>query len=225
MGRRGPKPAWSTEEILDNAMALIVSDSLEALTLSALARRLGTSPSALYRYYDNKEALLVALQLQAIAAYEAELRRALADAAPLLAARTPDVAVLQRILIVFGHYLEHAVQRPAHHRLIDAFVSAPYAVLSDEHARAVDAQLSGVLELCCGVLMDAASQGVLSPGDPLQRTYVLWTALHGLDHFRKCDRIQPSRLQVAAVAQALFRSVLLGFGAPAPFLDQALASR
>ncbi len=223
MGRRGPKPGWSTDDILDSAMELVAKLGLDALTVSSLARKLGTSPSAMYRYYDSKEALMVGLQVRAIAAYEAELREALDNELLRLAALAPDVAAISRILIVFGRYLDHAVEQPARHRLIDAFVSAPYAVLSDDLARVIDVQLGGVLEVCCGVLVAAEKQGVLTPGDPLQRTYVLWTALHGLDHFRKRDRIQPHQLRVPAIAEALFRSVLLGFGAPAATVDEAFS--
>ena len=50
---------------------------------------------------------------------------------------------------------------------------------------------------------------------------MIWAGLHGLEHFRKRDRILPERLQVKTVEQAMMRSLLLGFGASEEALDAA----
>jgi hypothetical protein len=51
---------------------------------------------------------------------------------------------------------------------------------------------------------------------------VLWAALHGLDHFRKRDRIQPVELRVAALELELYRGLLLGWGADRTAVDDTI---
>ncbi len=55
---RGPKPATSREDVVQAAISLADGDGLSALTMHAVAARLGFTPMALYRYFPNKEALV-----------------------------------------------------------------------------------------------------------------------------------------------------------------------
>lgn len=48
------------DRILDEALALLTEKGFPALTMRALARRLGTDPMALYHYFPDKSALLAA---------------------------------------------------------------------------------------------------------------------------------------------------------------------
>lgn len=55
---RGIKPATSREDIVEAAISLADGDGLAALTMHAVAERLGFTTMALYRYFPNKEALM-----------------------------------------------------------------------------------------------------------------------------------------------------------------------
>ncbi len=68
-----------TAEILAVAGAHVARDGAAALSLRSIARDLGMAPSALYRYFDGRDALLSALILAAYEALAAEAERA-ADA-------------------------------------------------------------------------------------------------------------------------------------------------
>jgi len=59
--RRGPKPRLSADEIVDRALAIADSDSVDAVSLRRLAAELNVSHMALYRYFDAKEDLLEAM--------------------------------------------------------------------------------------------------------------------------------------------------------------------
>lgn len=48
----------TTEQIVDAALALLMTDGLEAVTMRKVAGRLGVSPMPLYDHLGNKEALL-----------------------------------------------------------------------------------------------------------------------------------------------------------------------
>ena len=225
MGKRGPKPQLSVDTLFDTAMDLVASDGLAALSMSALSRRLGTSVSGLYRYVESKESVVAELQARAIDGYRATLVATLEEVDRGLAHGELErpAAGLYRVLAVFGFYARHASEHAAAHSLIDASISSPVPVLSDDQARAINVLLGDVMAICTRVLGEAEEVGAIEPGDNLQRTHVLWAALHGLDHFRKRDRIQPPDLQVAALSMALMRTVLVGFGASSADLEPALA--
>ena len=55
---RGPKPALSREDVVQAAISIADGDGLGALTMQAVAERLGFTAMALYRYFPNKEALI-----------------------------------------------------------------------------------------------------------------------------------------------------------------------
>ncbi|GII98941.1 TetR family transcriptional regulator [Sediminihabitans luteus] len=56
--RRGPRPALSTEQITDAAIALADADGLAAVSMARVAESLGVTTMALYRYVANKDELL-----------------------------------------------------------------------------------------------------------------------------------------------------------------------
>ena len=55
---RGPKPTLRREDVVRAAISLADADGLAALTMYAVAERLGFTTMALYRYFPNKEALI-----------------------------------------------------------------------------------------------------------------------------------------------------------------------
>ena len=58
---RGPKPAVTTAAIVGAAMELADAQGLRAVTMQAVAGRLGLTTMALYRYFPSKEALCDAI--------------------------------------------------------------------------------------------------------------------------------------------------------------------
>lgn len=59
--RRGLRRQQTIEEILDVAVELMESDGVAALSLSAIARRLGMQPPSLYQYFPSRMAIYDAL--------------------------------------------------------------------------------------------------------------------------------------------------------------------
>jgi AcrR family transcriptional regulator len=55
---RGPKPALSREDVVQAAISVADAGDLAALTMHAVAAKLGYTPMALYRYFPNKDALV-----------------------------------------------------------------------------------------------------------------------------------------------------------------------
>jgi len=70
-----------TNEILAVAREHVAREGAAALSLRSVARGLGMAPSALYRYFDGRDALLSALILSSYESLATEAERAAADAA------------------------------------------------------------------------------------------------------------------------------------------------
>ena len=58
---RGPKPALSAEQVITAAMEIADEDGIGAVSMHAVAARLGFTPMALYRYFPSREALYDAI--------------------------------------------------------------------------------------------------------------------------------------------------------------------
>jgi len=56
--RRGPRPRHSVDDVVDAAIAIADADGLDAVTMRAVAERLGASPMSLYTYIPGKAELL-----------------------------------------------------------------------------------------------------------------------------------------------------------------------
>ncbi|WP_411082048.1 TetR/AcrR family transcriptional regulator [Streptomyces sp. cmx-18-6] len=57
-GARGPAPERSRHQITEAAVALADAEGLAAVSMRALAQRLGTGPASLYRYVGSRDELL-----------------------------------------------------------------------------------------------------------------------------------------------------------------------
>jgi AcrR family transcriptional regulator len=55
---KGPKPGLSLERIVEAAVAVAVAEGIEAVSMSRVAKELGSSPMSLYRYVAAKDELL-----------------------------------------------------------------------------------------------------------------------------------------------------------------------
>jgi AcrR family transcriptional regulator len=58
---RGPKPGLTPDDVVQAAMQIADEEGLAAVTMHAVAARLGFTTMALYRYFPNKEALFDAI--------------------------------------------------------------------------------------------------------------------------------------------------------------------
>ena len=56
--RRGPRPRHSVDDVVEAAIAIADADGLDAVTMRAVAERLGISPMSLYTYVPGKAELL-----------------------------------------------------------------------------------------------------------------------------------------------------------------------
>jgi AcrR family transcriptional regulator len=127
LGRRRPRVDGLTiERIVDEALALVDGEGLDALTVRGLAARFDTSSATLYRHVASRDELLVLLVDQVLG----EIR--LPD--PALDGRTKVVELsteFRRVLL-------------AHPNVVDALRAAP--LMGPNAVRCADAGLANLLE-------------------------------------------------------------------------------
>lgn len=165
--------------------------------MKSLATECEQSVGAVYRYFPGKQALLTGLQIRAIRALEAHVEIRIAGQRDLVA----------QIEVAAQSWSAFAESHPALFHLVDASLSDPNRVLSDDDASEVDAALATVLGRIVGLFDAAVERELLSPGDSVLRTHALWAAVHGAGHFRK-RRVEPTGEQVE---QELIRALLAGW--------------
>jgi len=219
--RRERRRAERYQEIVDAAMALVLSDGLSHLTIARLARSCDAAVGAIYRYFPGKADVIAALQLRAVAQLRHYFDQARRDAEPTCAAQPPAEAALRRLLVAPRAWAGFAAEHPALYSLADRSLSVPERLLNDAQAAAVDEAIKPILAAVVGLFDDAVAVGALSPGDAALRAHALWAALHGAGHFRKRDGRVHASLRAAEIQGALVSGLMLGWGASPSHLSAA----
>ncbi len=204
----------AAERILDTAEAILGAEGAAALTMQRLAKELGFTVGATYRYFESKEAIVAALQRRVFLGLSDDL-------AALLDASVCDPLV--RLAVVARIYATLARRRPLHAHLLSRLMGEPENVLDASHALpnmhlAIGIGAAGVREISA-----ARQAGALAPGDDAQRGLVLWASLVGIEQTRKLERWQVPGLRAGALADQLVRTLLIGWGASPEATDDAMA--
>lgn len=143
--------------LVQAALETIREKGVAALTLRGVGARLGVSRTALYRHFQDKDALLANV---ALAGFRL-LRDALAGTTDL-----NDMAVA---------YVDFAIANPSHYR-------AMFGTAVGEWCDYPELQTAG--NEAFGVLVDAIAQGQaarqIQPGDPIRFAQVTWSLVHGI---------------------------------------------
>ncbi|HEY0717584.1 MAG TPA: TetR/AcrR family transcriptional regulator [Streptosporangiaceae bacterium] len=226
--RRERQRQQTRAEIKDRAMGQVAGGGAGSVSLNAIARAMGMSPAALYRYFASRDALLAELVADACGSLADALRQA-ADGAPGPgAARLAAVAHAYRqwalahpnsYLLVFqtssGSGLDPDPERTvaAAQRSMDVFLS----VLDGPAAGHADLDLD---EAGAGAELAAQIRAwglrAQTPDLPTGRLYLgllTWTRLHGLislelGHHLAATGVDPALLYEAEVQSLLQRARL-----------------
>lgn len=137
-------------EITDTARRHLAEHGAAGLSVRAVTRDLGMAPSAVYRYFPNRDALLTALILEA---YEG-----VAEAATTAESRVPRTDLAGRWLAVFRAVRDWALRHPHEYALIYGSPVPGYVAPQDTAAPA-----AGVALLLARVAVDAATGPGLAP--------------------------------------------------------------
>jgi AcrR family transcriptional regulator len=174
-------------ELVRASIALIEEQGVEALTLRALAKRLGVTHAAPQHHFASKTDLLWAVAEEGFAELGAALERA---------AGRHDAA-LDKLKAAGVAYVAFATRHPSHFR-----------VMFGPHITRADPRAKRVSDVAYQVLLDAAAGAARAAGVPEQAETVAvaaWSLVHGLatlwlDGALRGGATTPAQLKAVAVA-------------------------
>jgi AcrR family transcriptional regulator len=140
----------TVEEIKAVARAQMAAEGTAAVTLRAIAREMGMTASALYRYFGSREQLVTALITDAY--------HALADAMQAAVDAVPAGGHRDRMLAAFRAFRSWALEHPTEFALI--FGSPIPGYVAPEETRPAGVRYTDLLSR---LLADAHADGALDP--------------------------------------------------------------
>lgn len=147
-------------EILDAARALYLAGGPRAVTMRAIAKRVGVTATALYRHFESKDALLQEVIDEGLRLFASYLYRALEG---------PDART--RLRLSGMAYLEFGLEHPAFYRTI---------FMSDQPRGARESQTSATFQFLMDRVDECIEAGILEPASPEDLAITIWAHTHGL---------------------------------------------
>ena len=154
-------------DLLDTALELIAREGPSAVSLRALARRLGVSHAAPANHFPDKAALFTAIAVEGFA----RLAEAIEDGVRQLGR---DATAGQRFRAAGRAYTGFALAHPAHFA-----VMWQRDLLHQDDPELVAAG-DTTFELLLGSVRDIQSEGWAAGRDPQAVAYLAWSVVHGL---------------------------------------------
>ena len=173
-------------DILTAARALLdETGNSEAVTLRAVARRVGITAPSIYGHFSNRQALLLALVQESFEELRGQLQAAASDADGV-GSRTSHADPVERLHAVCTAYLDFAAARPQHYRLMfGGLWTAAEAIGTSAVSRDQVAALGqGTLAVLITSMQACVTAGRSTSNDPHADAIALWLGLHGLAHQR-----------------------------------------
>ncbi len=164
------------ETLMSLAIEHIAAHGTEKLSLRALAREAGVSPTAPYRHFPTKRCLLAALATQGFVRLR-EQTRAVVDS---------DLSVDDRFIGMGLAYLEFALQNPVAYQLMFGSILGDFSQY--EMLRNASAACYEEVQRMLQQVID--DKGLTQNVDQLGG--VVWSGVHGMASLLLNDRLQPA---------------------------------
>ena len=205
--RREARKAQSRNRILDAARVIFFRDGFMNANLDEVAKRAGVAKGTLYRYFENKAELYVAVLATNGELFERKLREAGSDTS----LSAPD-----RIRRIARFYLEHWTQNRGYFQIFWALENQP---VIGELPEGVLEEVTRLWQSCLQILAEIVQIGIdersIEPCEPWEAANVLWTLGNGLI---QSEASPPHRrIRKRPLADAYVRAidlVLAGLAAP-----------
>ncbi|TJY59517.1 TetR/AcrR family transcriptional regulator [Sinimarinibacterium sp. CAU 1509] len=175
------------------ALDITIREGAEALTFRRLAELAGISHTLPYRYFDNKEALVVAIRVECTQHFERFVRER----------EQRCTQPLEKIRALAEAYVEYVKTFPGEYQMIFAMHSpAPDAYTDLLAAR------RSLFDHAVDVVQDAIDSGHLR-GDARAIAHLFWVSLHGLMTLHVAGQLVHG-MDLDALAQPLVEQILSG---------------
>ena len=155
------------EDFITIAMDFIAKEDTEKLTLKVLSDATGTSRSAIYKHFKNKDALIETIIENGFDKFDAETTQYL---------HNENKALIDKFYLTGKLYVEFAKRNPNLYRLL---FGKKYAHIREELLSIKDEDCSGFAALQ-KTIKDGQKQGILKKDDSYKQAIVIWATMHGI---------------------------------------------
>jgi len=173
--------------LVEAALVTIREEGVQALTLRSVGARLGVSRTALYRHFDDKQALLARVAAEGFKRFHEALATAVARASAKRANPMPAMAAA---------YMRFALSNPSHYQTMFSGVLTDWSRYPElvRHAE-------GAFNVLLDTIRGEQQQKRMAPGDPLDLAEITWALSHGLATLGLARQLRrtPGQLQDLAV--------------------------
>jgi TetR/AcrR family transcriptional regulator len=170
--RREQRKSEQRRRIQDSARDVFFRDGFVAANLDEVAEGAGVAKGTLYRYFDSKAELYVAVLSQDGQSFADKMRESV---------EAPDLAPPEMIRRLARFYFEHWRSHAQYFQIFWALENQP--VIGELPKGVVD-EVSRLWETCLSILAEVVERGVAEgffrPVDPWVVADILWTLSNGI---------------------------------------------
>ncbi len=169
--RREEKKALSRRRILESAREVFFRDGFMSANLDEVADKAGVAKGTLYRYFDSKAELYVAVLAHNGKIFEEKMRETL----------SPELSAPEQIRCTARFYFDHYVQNRDYFQIFWAIENQP---VIGELPKGVIEEVTKLWEQCVQIVAEIISDGIERGSfvrcDPWEVANLLWTIANGL---------------------------------------------
>lgn len=191
--------------LVEAAVKLIAERGVEGFSLREAGRIIGVSPTAAYRHFADKSALLGAVASDGFSRMAGAMERGMARIAGT--AGTPACAVA-RLAAVGDAYLDFALRHPSHFRVM----FGPW-LRDTECLPGVGPSGRDPFQILVEALDGLVAAGVISEASRAGAEIVAWSAVHGLAALVVDGSLQLAPRERDLALRRVQASILRGLGA------------
>jgi AcrR family transcriptional regulator len=203
---RAQKKEKSQRRILEAAKEVFFRDGFMAANLDEIAEKAGVAKGTLYRYFDSKAELYVAILSLNGEIFEAKLRDVL----------SPELPPLERLRRASHFYFRHYVENPDYFQIFWAIENqAVIGELPGSMVEQVTALWERNLRLLAEIIEEGVRDGAFRSYDPWETANILWTLANGvIQTERSAPRRRLRRRPLDRVFEDAIDLVLRGLANP-----------
>jgi AcrR family transcriptional regulator len=192
---QGPRKGGDVEAaILDAARTLLAEKGIAGLSMRTVAERVGVSATAIYHYFENKDALVGRLVQSGFRRFGTYLEEA--------AAREPSGSY-ERVRALGEAYLRFALENQEYFRIL-------FDIARDAPPSLDDLPEGGGYGLLRAAVVEGMEAGTIRRADPDLLVMYLWSMVHGLVTLTMACRVdrcpEPGRSATSARPLDLFHA-------------------
>lgn len=188
------------DKILSCACDLYLADGLDGFSMRKLARAVGVTAPALYRHFENKEAVLLDVVGEAYERLAQYLYQALQG-------RTPE----ERFRLAGEGYLDFALEQP---RLYEVLFANPELMGMGEGSPEIESQACAVGQFWKDRVRECIDAGMFRRTDPESVGVTMWSHAHGLISLYLMGALQVDEETFRELYQTSSNRVLRGLATP-----------